>query len=198
MKFLPVLSCCLALMGTAQAASGQRVTLRGKLMYASTPKPYFYVDTTNTLLTSGTIDVVGFASHQVSLAGEWNGAMDKPSVEVGRIEVVRPSFAIGEKRAIGGDVSFSLYGTPGETAVLAVCPGCTFLPLPGYGTLFLDPLELIVIGSGRIGPTGRIEVAVPIPYEPKLIGLTVYGQGVSLGGYSQPSTTNPDRMTISR
>ncbi|HET6201669.1 MAG TPA: hypothetical protein VFI25_02575 [Planctomycetota bacterium] len=198
MNVLSIVSCCLALVGTAQVASGQRVSLRGKVDQVPPPRQEFFVDGTSTLLRSPTIDLGRFVGEQVEIDGYWNGSSMRPWVDVRTIASVRQSFAIGDKRSIGGDAHVAAFGNPGEPAFLGGALQSTFVPIAGDGTLFIGPQGILPFGAGRIDATGKFEVTVPIPNDRALVGLTVYGQAAILAGGTTILLTNPDWMTITK
>ncbi|MGH7149057.1 MAG: hypothetical protein ACREIU_00085, partial [Planctomycetota bacterium] len=181
MKTSTALSCLFALLGIAGSAAAQPVTFRGKVEDVSGTSNQFVVDGTNTQLASATINLNAFVGQQVLIDGVWNGSSAAPSVSVQSIAIVPRTFEVGGNGSIGEEIRFGAFGAPGDAAVLAAALQPTFLPLPGLGVAFLDPLNLIVVGTGTIGQDGNFEVVVPIPNNPAFVGLDVRGQGAISG-----------------
>ena len=64
----------------------------------------------------------------------------------------------------GRSLGLAVHGRVGDPWLLAVSlPATTSVPLPPFGTLFLDPLSALVVAAGAIPIAGRSEFAVAIP-----------------------------------
>ena len=61
----------------------------------------------------------------------------------------------------------------------------------------IDPTSFFIVGSGAIHLDGQIEFVVPIPNDPALIGVDVFGQGGILDPVTGFWLTNSDCKTIS-
>ncbi|HET6204650.1 MAG TPA: hypothetical protein VFI25_17795 [Planctomycetota bacterium] len=189
-------SCFLALLGTGQLASAQAVSLRGKVEDLPGMPNQFVVHGTNTHLTSPTIDLNLFVGQQVLLDGNWNGSATSPSVAVQTIAIAPRTFEIGGNGTIGGEIRFTAFGNAGETALLSIALQPTFLPIGGYGAVFIDLASLIVLGGGPINAIGEFEIAIPIPNDTVFVGLDVFAQGAIFAPSTLLLITNPDWKEI--
>jgi len=95
--------------------------------------------------------------------------------------------------AIGKQYQHDVYGVPGEAWALAWSPAPAAIPLPPFGTLYLDPAGLKVAGSGVFGGGGTGSVVVALPSAPALVGWTFFVQ--ALVG-APPRLTNLEITTL--
>jgi hypothetical protein len=63
----------------------------------------------------------------------------------------------------GRPLGVSLRGAPGGNWLLYAAPAPGFMPLPPYGTVFIDPVTAFPLGSGTLGPGGSAVVSIPMP-----------------------------------
>lgn len=175
----------------ASSAFGQQVTLRGKVEDFGAGQ--FHVDCTNVELVSSAFNLNAFVSEQVLIVGNrvGSGAL----VDVTSITIVPEIFEIPGNPEVGDTVRFGATHTPGSQVFFraALAPG--FVPVGGIGTYFLDPAGDLQATSGIIGAQGNLELAVPMPNNPALIGRTVYGQAIVRTG-STFLLSNPDCKDI--
>lgn len=83
----------------------------------------------------------------------------------------------------GTTATLAVFGAPTSPWFLGVSqPTTTALPLPPFGTLFLDPGTLFVPFAGVTGATGRSDVLLPIPANPGLAGLGLSWQALTPSG----------------
>ena len=86
-----------------------------------------------------------------------------------------------------------VYGEPGSPWVLAVAPAAASIPLGPLGTLALDPATLHVVGRGIVPSEGLVEVDVPIPATPALVGAKLHWQAAT---GLPPGFTNREPMVL--
>ncbi|MFK7743094.1 MAG: FG-GAP repeat domain-containing protein, partial [Planctomycetota bacterium] len=81
---------------------------------------------------------------------------------------------------VGGRVALDIYGRAGEAFVLGIAPRLAPvpIPLPGLGTLHLDPATLQASAARSIGPEGRFGYVVDLPNAPQLVGVVVFAQAL--------------------
>jgi hypothetical protein len=78
---------------------------------------------------------------------------------------------------LGSDVDFELRnGAPGASPILLLGVGRRNLPIPGIGTLWLDPL--ITFAMPTFDATGASAFQLPIPPRPVLCGFVCHWQAV--------------------
>ena len=86
------------------------------------------------------------------------------------------------KQQRGGIYDVSLHGRPGSAAtpgLLFAALGSSALPLPGYGTLRLDPASMTLLGAAAsTSPAHTVQLAVP--NVPALAGTSLHLQGAVL------------------
>ena len=194
MRFL-LASFALALL--AVDASAQQVTLRGKVEDVSGGGGFF-VDCTDTTLTSSTIDLNAFVGQQVELSGTWNGSSGAPSVDVAAMAAVAELFEVGGGGTIGDEMSFKVTSAPGDVAIMFVALDDGFLPAHKNGVLLLDFATMLHVATGTVGGDGTFEVKGTIPDDPALDGLVVHGQSLVAFTAGGAVLSNPDCVTLHR
>jgi hypothetical protein len=132
---------------------------------------------------------------QVRGTGIWNGSTTLPAIQVTSIAAVPTTFSIGGGGSIGSELDFTAFGNVGDTAIVVLSYSDSFLPIQGFGVLFLAPQSMIVLGQGPIESNGEFEVEVQVPNIPALIGFKVFAQA-GLIGPSGTRLTNSDLKTI--
>lgn len=84
---------------------------------------------------------------------------------------------------VGGTWRLQALTAPNDRAMLFLSAGLVSIPFPPFGTLRLDPVAGIVLVAAATAPAGIDPIAglaVPIPGDPRLVGLTFHGQAVNL------------------
>jgi len=191
----------LALLLMSSPLLAQDVTFSGKVengegVCHDCPGFDFVLDYTHTSISSATIDLKPFVGLYVKGEGHWNGSVTTPALDVTSLTVVPQSFSIGGGGSIGKTLKFTTFASPGDLAFVMASTKDSFVPSPGVGILFLDPLHLSFLGSGFVGGGGEFTLKVDVPNDPALIGLSVFGQaGLFTGGAL--TTTNSDLKVIS-
>jgi hypothetical protein len=170
----------------------QQITLRGKVEDVG---PGFIVDCTDTQLTSSAFDLNAFVGQHVLIGGTRIGAGNPPLVSVTSIAVTPEIFEIPGNPEIGDTVRFGAIHTPGSQVFFRAALGSGFQPAGSLGTYFLDPATDVAAASGIIPAPGDLELAVALPNDPALIGLTIHGQAIvrTPGGFL---LSNPDCKDI--
>jgi len=176
-------------------ASAQQVTLRGKVEDVSGGGGFF-VDCTDTTLTSSTIDLNAFVGQQVELSGTWNGSSDAPSVDVAAIAAVARLFEVGGGGKLGDEARFKVTSDPGDVAIMFVALDDGFLPARKNGVLLLDFATMLHVATGTVGGDGTFEVKGTIPNDPALDGLVVHGQSLVAFTAGGAVLSNPDCVTL--
>jgi len=178
----------------ASAASAQQqVTLQGKVEDASPSG--FLVACTDTRLESSAFNLNLFLGENVQITGTRVQTTGTPLVNVTGIQIVPEIFEIPGNPEVGQDIRFGATYTPGSQAIFfaALAPG--FTPVRSMGTLLIDAPGRVRMGSAVIPPVGNVEITVPMPNDPSLVGLTVYAQTVLRTG-STFLLSNPDCKDI--
>ena len=98
----------------------------------------------------------------------------------------------------GRPASIDLYGTPSGAWFLWGSNGTASLPLPPWGTVFIDPASAQLGAMGQFaGPTaplpGTASLSVLVPNNPALVGWTTYWQAAEA---SQMRFTNRITITV--
>jgi hypothetical protein len=186
----------LSLVACPSIALAQGVLLRGKVEDVSGTSGQFFVDCTNVDLTSSAFNLNLFVGSQTEITGTWNGSSTNPAVVVTGIQTVPETFQLGGGFKIGDEGKPHVVGAPGSLAVTMASLSTSFAPLGSWGSAFLggNPFNT---GAGTIGGSGQIEFTVPIPNDPSLVGVMVFGQGAVVNtGAGTVMLTNPDCKEI--
>lgn len=185
----------LALFATSTFA--QEVTFDGKVEDGENVCYYcpgfdFVLDNTHVSLVSPTIALLPLVGQYVHGTGMWNGSATAPKITVTAIQVVPQSFSIGGNGSIGGEMKFTANGAPGSLAILTLGFKDGFVPFGSWGTLFLNPNQMIVLGQGTTDGGGEFSIDIDIPDQPALIGLQVFGQAALVPAGGLLHLTNSD------
>ena len=181
-----------AILTITSLANAQDVTFKGKVEDVSGTAGQFVVDCTSVDLSSTAFNLNLFVGQQVEIQGTWNGSVANPAVVVNAIQSVPESFELGGGGKIGDVAQPTVTAAPGSLAFTFASLSTSFLPLGSAGVGFLggNPFKT---GSGTVGGAGILELNVPIPNDPSLIGVTVYGQAIVVDpGTGAFEFTNPD------
>ena len=77
--------------------------------------------------------------------------------------------------------------------------GTSHTPIPGLGTLRLDPQALLPLPVVQVPqPAGVVTTTVPVPNDLSLVGAEVFGQSVLVGWANRMRLTNRVRDRILR
>ena len=177
---------------SATTAAAQDVTFRGKVEDVSGTTNQFFLDCTDVDLTSAAFNLNLFVGAQVEIQGSWNGSVANPAVVVDAITTVPESFEIGGGGKIGELAHPTVTAAPGSLALTFASLSTSFVPFGAAGVGFLggNPFST---GSGTIGGAGVLQLNIPVPNDPNLIGVEIYGQAVVIdGGTGALTFTNPD------
>jgi hypothetical protein len=176
-------------------ASAQQVTLRGQVENVPGGSGFF-VDCTDTTLTSSTLDLNAFNGQQVELSGTWNGSSDAPSIDVAAIAAVAKLFEVGGGGKLGDEVRFKVTSDPGDVAIMFAALDDGFLPAHKSGVLLLDFATMLHVATGTVAGDGTFEVKGTIPNDPALDGLVVHGQSLVVFTGGGAVLSNPDCVTL--
>lgn len=80
---------------------------------------------------------------------------------------------------IGHTLDLDVRGRAAEPYVLAFALARTWLPIPGLGTLQLDPASLQVAALGAYDAAGLAPFSPAVPHAPSLVGLRLHWQALS-------------------
>lgn len=181
----------------ASSSFAQEVTFDGKVEDGENVCYYcpgfdFVLDNTHVSLVSPNIPLLPLVGQYVHGTGMWNGSTTAPKITVTTIQVVPQSFSIGGNGSIGGEMRFTANAAPGSLAILTLGFKDGFVPFGAWGTLFLAPNQMIVLGQGTTDGGGEFSIEIDIPDQPALIGLHVFGQGAVVPPGGLLSLTNSD------
>jgi hypothetical protein len=175
-------------------ASAQQVTLRGQV--EDVAGGGFFVDCTDTTLTSSTVDLNAFNGQQVELSGTWNGSSVAPNVDVAAIAAVAKLFEVGGGGKLGDELRLKVTSNPGDVAIMFVALDDGFLPAHKNGVLLLDFATMLHVATGTVAGDGTFEVKGTIPNDPALDGLVVHGQSFVAFTGGGAVLSNPDCVTL--
>jgi hypothetical protein len=181
----------------ASSSFAQEVTFDGKVEDGENVCYYcpgfdFVLDNTHVSLVSPTIALLPLVGQYVHGTGMWNGSTTAPKITVTAIQVVAQSFSIGGNGSIGGEMQFTVNAVPGSSAIALLAFKDGFVPFGSWGTLFLAPSQMIVLGQGTTDGGGEFSIDIDIPDQPALIGLQVFGQGAVVPPSGLLHLTNSD------
>ena len=183
-----------AVLALPSVASAQQVTFLGQVEDVSGQQNQFFVDCTNTQLTSA-LDLNPFVGQQTQITGQWNGSFISPSVDVTSITIVPETFEVGGNGDLGGELTFGVTHTPGSFTIMYASFGVGFAPLPS-GVWFLDFSTMLRVTSGTIPGVGNLERKVNVPNDPALQDVTVYGQALIVEPGGNALLANSDCKTL--
>ena len=178
----------------SSAAMAQQITLRGKVEDAAGGNQ-FVVDCSSTRLTSATFDLNTFVGQQVLITGTQVGTPQAPLVEVATIAVIPEIFEIPGNPEVGNELRFGATHTPGARVSFFVALGPGFRRVGRAGTFMLDLSTTVFATAGTIPAPGNLELVIPLPNDPALIGRDVHAQALLFSGGALV-ISNPDCKTI--
>lgn len=153
----------------------------------------FVIKGSETPVHSSTISLGMFLSQNVVITGTWNHSLTAPIVEVATIQLAPQLFTISGGSAIGSTLRFTASGTAGDLAINAAALGAGFTPLGNSSVFLLTPSASVVLGIGAVDAGGTFRSDLPLPGNPALIGLHLFGQAVLVPANGNPFyTTEPD------
>lgn len=83
----------------------------------------------------------------------------------------------------GTNLRYLQAGTPGTIVTAIFGTAATELPIPGLGTLFVDPASVVATASmGTIAANGLLDLSIALPTDPSAIGVTIHAQDLLLSG----------------
>ena len=138
------------------------------------------IEFTDVYLKSLTTDLTAFEGQIYSVCGKPVGVTCNV-LDVSKVAIPVSQIKWNGTPKPGGVVDLVAGGAPG-TAVFMLSPGQDFLPISPYGTFLLDPLAFKSVAVIPVFQT----LSIPIPNEPWLAGIEVYGQAIGL-----PATGDP-------
>lgn len=98
-----------------------------------------------------------------------------------------PDLAAGGTPSLGGTVTVTLEAITGDLYAIWFGTVPASIPLPPHGTLGIDPSgPFLTLAAGTIDATQAASVAIPIPSNPALVGLTFYDQALAGPGATGP------------
>jgi hypothetical protein len=90
-----------------------------------------------------------------------------------------------------GNVTFDAFGVASDTSALCVAATTVALPVPGLGTLCLDPSTLVVAAFAALPAAPRIATAaVTLPVPGGLVGFSLPWQALHVSGAPPRLLTN--------
>jgi VCBS repeat protein len=89
---------------------------------------------------------------------------------------LRRQLAWSHVPAIGKPLDFELHGAPGSPWVLGASVGRASIPVPGLGTLLLDPSTAVVLGQGVQDAIGEAHHTLALPASASLVGREFFAQ----------------------
>ena len=168
----------------------------GKAVCYYCPGYDYVIDNTHASLHSSTQSLAQFVNLYVTGTGVWNGSTTAPTIDVTSIQVAPETFSIGGSATLGSQINFTVFGQPGDTAITLVGFKDGFVPVAGWGVVFLDPASLFVLGQGTVNSSGEFKIKVNLPNNTALIGLQVFGQAGVIASGGGTHLSNPDLRII--
>ena len=173
-----------ALLLATGALTAQTVVVRGEIQSGRATGCYYCPSVPWALkysewpLTSSTVNLALWLNQPVEVTGNWNGSTTAPSIDVTAVRFVTQSFGFSGSGAIGGSFRFTTVGTPGDVAINAAALDRGFAVPLGTVTFLIDPALAFVVGIGSIDSAGQFRSDLPIPNNPALVGMQVFGQAL--------------------
>lgn len=186
----------LALASLVSVSAAQKVTFLGQVEDVQGTANQFFVDCTDTQLTSAAFNLNAFVGQSVRITGSWNGSANAPSVDVTSIDVVPERFEVGGNGKLGEKISVGVFGAPGDLALFFASPAPGFVNFGSEGVAFLDLFASTLVAQGQIPGGGNLEFQFPVPNNPALEGLSVYAQAVVFDQQGGFLLTNSDCETF--
>lgn len=82
---------------------------------------------------------------------------------------------------VGRTLTLDARGPSNDVWFLSVALAPGHVPLPPFGTLYLDPVQLTPLGASVLDPLGRGSMRFAIPALPAYVGIPLYWQAAFLG-----------------
>ena len=95
---------------------------------------------------------------------------------------------------LNANLELDLYGTPGTGWFLWTSLGSASIPLPGLGTLGLDPFGAIFAGNGNLDGSGRDTATFFVPNNPAFADVNLHWQALFTG--NAPQFSNLERTQL--
>ncbi|MBL8897164.1 MAG: VCBS repeat-containing protein [Planctomycetes bacterium] len=132
------------------------------------------------------VDELGVASAASDLDGDGDhdlvalrgGPLERPQANVVLLNLHHQlGYRAGPR--LGKRQTLELSGQRNGSALLFAAASRTSIPLPPLGTLSLDPASMLLVGSARLDASGRASISALVPFDPSLLGRSVYWQMLS-------------------
>ncbi len=81
---------------------------------------------------------------------------------------------------LGQTFQVDLYGRAGTDLYLGLSPRYRAATVPPFGTFVLDPATSAFAPPVHFATTGQQAFTLPVPNDPQLVGVSVYGQAVDV------------------
>lgn len=196
-------SCLFAAALLASNLVAQVVTLRGEVTNGRETGCYYcpgydyVIKWIGTRLDPSVVNLAPYLDQQVEIVGNWNGSLTVPIVTVTSIRVVAESFSISGSNSIGTRMDFNAIAPQGDRAAHVLAFGRSFAPLYLPLVMSLDPALSSVLGFGPTNGNNEFKARLPIPADPSIVGVRVYGQALIVPQSGAPwYFTNPDSKLI--
>jgi hypothetical protein len=178
----------------------QDVVIRGQIesgqaigCYYCPSVTQFVIKGSETPVRSSTVSLGLFLSQNVVITGTWNHSLTSPIVDVTTIQLAPQLFTISGGSSIGSTLRFTASGTPGDLAINAAALGAGFTPIGNLSVFLLAPSASVVLGLGAVDGSGTFRSNLPIPSNPALVGLHLFGQALLVPANGNPFyATEPD------
>lgn len=130
--------------------------------------------------------LVGVATHQ------------EPKVTRLDYVVVDPELYRTGVARLGGSLEYHVLGLANAPAATCLAAAGASLPLPGLGTLGLDPATLTLLSVLTTNADQALHASTPVPNLPALAGQRVWMQALALDAASSPRLTSTRAVTLTR
>ena len=145
-----------------------------------------------THLQSTAVNLNLFQNNSVTLQGTWSGSVLTVTSAVASAD----TFSISGNGTIGNKYRFTTDGAVGDLALNLVALGTAFLPVFGNQALMLNPANAQPLTAGLIDNGLQWKSDLDIPNNPSLIGLRLFGQGLTVSPAGVIKLTNIDAKEV--
>lgn len=156
------------------------------------PGYQYVIKFVGTQLQSTDVNLNLYQNSSCTLQGTWNGSVLTVTSAVASAD----TFSIGGNGHLGNVFHFTTAAASGDFAANLVALGSGQTQVFGNQLFLLDPATTLVLAAGPVGGGGQLSSDLPIPNNPALVGLRVFGQGLVLKPNGAIKLSNVDAKEV--